>query len=285
MRPVIAGILLLAACAVQHTLPADAEPRRDSGLGDACTVAGFARCDGECGQDQDYCRRNVLHHYCIGGLCLPLDAGECGYLGSTSYPFFCANDSTCVPDATWGAGACVPEGLCDAARAEGYELPCIWSDGTPRVTGAPVDVSTCPSAPYAGTPFCGSPCGDCPPFTETARGGRAFSVCVGRSDLRGLGICAVSYAGGSPEPASQCVRGVWGPSDVCTDPPDSPFGPQTVPELEDTTCVCVVFRSPDHPDGLGDDGFVTSIEGCRGYRERYPGVVECVSDREWNVIP
>ncbi len=43
--------------------------------------------------------------------------------------------------------------------------------------------------------------------------------------------------------------------------------------------MCVVFRGADTPDELADIGYPTSTEGCRAYRDRYPGQVDCVVDR------
>src|SRR6185369_17825105 len=127
----------------------------------------------------------------------------------------CPDSRVCIfdpaPGPFSGAGSCMPEAFCDEAAAEGYAVPCTWSDGTTRQTGAPSDATECPPSPPAGTPFCGSPClAGCqaynapnplmPPHQYTANA----PVCLGRSDRRQFGICG---------PADRCRRGVRAGSD------------------------------------------------------------------------
>lgn len=240
---------------------------------DRCTVAGRARCDLACGRDRFYCQRPIAEDdgYCISGVCLSYGELD-SWSGCVDDELTCPDSRVCVSDPEWGGGICMPEGFCDQAAAEGYPLPCMWTDRTPRVTGAPRDVGACPAPVHPGTPFCGEPCGGCAPYPNTNRG--RFSpqpACIGRSDARQFGICG---------PATSCRRGMWAGDDVCGPPGDIGF-----PRIEETSCVCVVFASPDTTDGLSDFGFATSIEGCRAYRDMYPGAIQCVIDRDWHTLP
>lgn len=176
----------------------------------------------------------------------------------------------------------MPESFCDRAAAEHYSVPCTWTDGTRRVVGAPTPVSECPAGMFAGTPLCGPPCIDrCPlynaMFAVPDRHAQAnVGACIGRSDTRQFGICA---------PDQECLRGRRDGVDACADP-ESPIGiTQVYPEFAGTTCVCIVFRGAATADGLSDYGFVSTPEGCRGYRALYPDDVECVIDRDWHTLP
>lgn len=209
----------------------------------------------------------------------------------------------------------MPEAFCDEAAAEGYPIPCTWSDGTTRRTGAPTDATTCPPSAPAGTPFCGSPCAaGCQPYTAPNPGMWPHEhtinspVCVGRSDRRQFGICG---------PADICRRGVRAGSDFCDgvlDTPEceahtvesdcdadmvnrchwsAPGGAglcistmQLYPEFGTMACVCVVFRNNAMAtDGLSDYGFVSTTGGCRAYRALYPDDIQCVTDAAWHTLP
>jgi hypothetical protein len=133
-------------------------------------------------------------------------------------------------------------------------------------------------------------------------------ACVGRSDGRQFGICG---------PTDICGRGVRAGSDFCDDVVETPEcdahtleadceadtvnrcrwsapgaagvclgAAQLYPEFGTMACVCVVFRNNAMAtDGLSDYGFVSTTEGCRGYRALYPADIECVTDVAWHTLP
>ena len=69
----------------------------------------------------------------------------------------------------------------------------------------------------------------------------------------------------------------WQPTGNCFGPP--------FPGLAAQDCVCIVFRGQDTVDGLSDQGFVGTTDGCRAYRALYPADIECVGDRAWSTLP
>ena len=86
-------------------------------------------------------------------------------------------------------------------------------------------------------------------------------ACVGRSETRGLGICALDTNG-------SCGPGRPALMDEC--------------ELRyDAPCLCLV-----HFDEKGEpypNGFVTIASSCLAYKTMYPGSVACM-DGEWNDV-
>lgn len=274
--------LAVAGCAAAHQTDPDAATQGDGARDDArdpCTVAGLPRCDSACGRDQMYCADLRTPSYCVGGVCLPRrvivpDVEEDG-CGSDAV---CPGSNICVLDSL---GLCMPESFCDEAAAEGYPVPCTWSDGTRRVSGSPRDATSCPLGGPLGPQLCGPPCADlCPLFAPhymfpELHVYAQVGLCWGRSDSRQFGICV---------PLAGCVRGMRDAVDA-TDDPMIEGTQQVYPELGTGTPVCIVFRNGTASDGLNDDGYATSEEACRSYRALYPDDVECVIDRDWHTLP
>jgi hypothetical protein len=161
-------------------------------------------------------------------------------------------------------GVCVSEEYCRDAPAAGIDVTCIYSDETTFVTGPP-DEPVCPPAPDPRTPFCGGPCGsDGCPFSEPRLLPLNGVSCVGLSDTRGLGICALHTRGQS------CAPGVTSLMTGCHDP--GVYG---------TPCLCLVLRRGDE---LETHGWITLESSCRAYRDRYPADFTCL-DEHGNEVP
>lgn len=276
---IAAGLLAVAlthasGCAESHVTEDGGFVLVDGALV-ACSVDGLARCDAVCG-GSDVCLESAEpHDFCIAGLCVTREFLPDNRRNSCGGDTYCFDGRVCLLPPERTGSLCIEEAVCDDARAAGLNLPCVWSDGSRRVSGAPDDVDECPPSPHRSTPFCGAPCADCPPFAPNLRpvdSNELQPVCVGRSDTREVGICGLRFVG-------NCQRGVQAGADICM------YGGISVFDLMDTACTCVVFRGADTADGLSDFGWPSSEEGCRAYRSMYPEEIECVVDRDWHTLP
>ena len=265
--------MMLVAC-LDHQRDVDAAMDAN----DPCSVAGYQMCNA-CGRDHAYCQEITPRAYCVDEVCIPRTDG------CSDSDYSCPDDRVCV-HGIWiprsppiYGGQCVSESFCDQLEAAGHPMHCIWGDGTDRVTGAPADISSCPAPVASTTPFCGLPCGACASFTNTRTHEGAVDLwndpaCVGRSDTRQFGVCAVD---------APCRRGELGADDICV----WTFGGGRFPYYPELglDCACVVFHDETTPDSLSDYGYATRADACDAYRDMYPGEVDCVTDRAWDRLP
>lgn len=303
MRRANAGVMLVAALAVGcydvHSVVGDgAAPGMDGGGppydAAACPpLGGYERCGPGCG---DRWCDGPLYCNTLATVCAPsvfatgeLDRRFDGCAIQTEWPpgesprggHYCADDRVCVGtrrdfedgDATF-RGKCLREEFCDDAAGVVEGFACVWSDLSERRSGAPVD-ALCPSSdPRAG--LCGGPCGDCPwdPPRYYRSAAAHFQVsCVGRSDERGIGICA-------QHTLYLCVPGTEFTADlICGNQPGFPAPPL----LGSDPCACLLLEDPNAPGAFLPWGWATLGATCRQYRELYPGQVRCL-DGEWDEI-
>jgi hypothetical protein len=151
-------------------------------------------------------------------------------------------------------------------------LDCVWSDGTPVVTGHP-DVP-CPASVSRDAPFCGGACGyvACP---ETPGGTGVFGPsggsrsCLGVSDQRGYGLCVWSDWRCTSEwqRARPDLIEDW--FDQCSD------------AYRGQPCACMVLE-PASADGVERGSFVLA-SACTAYAAAHPGTVRC-RDAQWNEL-
>lgn len=181
--------------------------------------------------------------------------------GSTSAQY-CWSNAIC---ATWReqpdgfGGTCLPPEYCTDAREAGLtDIVCRYSDGTTFDAGPPT-VDECPPG-NPRTTFCGGPCSPdgCPWTIPVTRPGDYAVSCIGLSEERGLGVCAL----GTRKP---CERGL-----------NLDLLPWMSTQLEEPA-LCLVPREGDE---LADIGWVTLADACRGYRDLFPDDFDCV-DETW----
>jgi hypothetical protein len=156
-----------------------------------------------------------------------------------------------------------------AEHPELGELPCVWSDNTPVVTGHPV--VTCPEDVSILSPYCGGSCGfvECPRRPSllmdiTTPGGSSES-CLGVSDTRGYGVCAWTD--------ERCASNLGGllPSwfEACS------YG------YDGAACACMVLEPPDE-SGVERGSFVLGSV-CAAYARDNPGVT--CRGPNWELLP
>ena len=174
----------------------------------------------------------------------------------------CAIDTERAARSDW-SGPCVDPAYCAEAAGSGDQPTCWYVDRTPYVDGPPEEA--CPPSPHGFSHFCGGECGGCDPFpspfTMTA------SACAGVNEERGLGLCVFGAERVCERDANESGRieyfeGItrereWGP----------------------IACMALVGEDGELPDW----GWFVFEEGCRAYRDRYPGQVECV-DNDWQPL-
>lgn len=286
---------MLSGCYASHERGGDGGAADDGSAFDAACapIAGYERCHIETDECPDRpCGPDTAFDRCAPalGVCLESTADESGnYDERGSFEqcnvdtpmepgqprMFCWSGRACAgrySDRTGLGGWCVEEAFCDAAREEGLDVDCYWSDRSERVTGAPVE-TTCP-ATNPGEQLCGGPCGECEwpdPFELYFPSFRV--ACVGRSDRRGLGLCAV-------ETTRLCERGGRSGDDLCGntrvhDPADAIF--------DGAPCACLAFENPAAPGTFYEWGWGTLAEACLEYQRRYPDTVRCY-DADWNEL-
>lgn len=278
---IVVAAVATAGCYGAHVPPSDAGQLRDAPAGDAAACApigGYDRCGCSpvCEPFAYGCRRGL-------GVCLPGGPSDrapyCRYgidrfdATDENERVYCWNGQVCaVPPVAAAAidGFCVDEVFCDAAAAEGFDVECVWSDGTRRVHGPP-RLAACPDSADPNVPFCGGPCGECPLLEYPAGYVHNWELsCIGLSDDRGHGVCTLgSNFTCRPGRSAAAVAGAPFPSLSLED-----AGPYA----------CLVFREPALSPELASGGWATLRSSCVAYRERFPDAVECMDD-DWAVIP
>lgn len=187
----------------------------------------------------------------------------------------CASLQSYPPEEHWNwNGDCVDEAYCDDVDAHIDGVRCTWSDGSERVTGAPVE-STCPEADPRAR-FCGGPCGDCAwPDPSPWLGDIIQIACIGRSDRRGLGVCAANTF-------HLCERGGRTADRLCGNVLAEEGEDPSIALYGGAPCACIVLEDPEEA-GFPEWGWATKAETCLRYAERYPDQVRCY-DSEWNAL-
>jgi hypothetical protein len=159
-------------------------------------------------------------------------------------------------------GPAMPASYCIAAR-ESADLPpqtCVYPDGTEVITGPPDD--PCPR-PSGYMRVCGGTCGD-----ARAQCPHIDYPCVGVSDSRAFGVCALPWGRCSEATIDSDIEGceTW-PCQWYTQRP----------------CACMVLQ-PQAPNPTGaPTGFFVPLEACTGYRSFYPDQVQC-HGAGWQVL-
>ena len=154
--------------------------------------------------------------------------------------------------------------FCLEARDAGLPpFECRYSDGTRLVTGPPP--GDCPASDPRN-PFCGGACGTdviCPQRSAAGRPGS----CVGLSDTRSHGICAVGFYFGS-----FLIDDAWRGQvlEICADRVGDP-------------CAYLVLRPQDFSVDT-EMGYPVMRSACLAYRARFPDGVDCV-DADWSSLP
>lgn len=284
----VAGGVCLAGCFLSHSREDEAHAE-DAGLpsvdasadGPCAPVGGYIPCDGECEVE---CR-DLGRLLCAPavGVCWPHDTVEelrgndnchINYLDHPSVSY-CWSGNICAarpdpvtpgyPDLTEDAfaGNCVRPEYCDEVGETDIGAQCRYSDGSLYVNGPP-EVDECPPGGNPLTPFCGGPCSPegCP-FTEPWHmpHGDSYDVsCVGMSETRGIGVCAIgTNLGCRPEEPGivEACEFAWG-----------------------EPCLCLVVQDDDGPR---DWGWPTMADSCRAYRDMFPADFECF-DEGWNLV-
>jgi len=210
--------------------------------GDACPL----RCPGE-----TTCREAI-------GLCTPIGrAASCSNDTTSDILFFCEEGEPCVSSRSRPAeGACATFDVCSAISADDPEFVCRWSDGSVAVDGS-TELRVCPMVPLDGPrhePFCGREC-------ALLDGCNAGSGCLGVSETRSLGVCALGlrcFATGDRSVWDRCARAVG------------------------HECACVLTAPVDASEATFG-GLVTQL-GCTAYRALYGADVVC-RDRNWELLP
>ncbi len=135
---------------------------------------------------------------------------------------------------------------------------CIYSDGTPFVTGPPPGV--CAASPRPDLPYCGGACAESACVHP--------NDCLGLSDTRSFGFC-----GGAA--VANCRRNLGSMQNetvlrICR----SAYG---------ADCACVV--PVPQAEGLDDEiGFAAPRDLCLDYRSHHPDHARCVA-ADWSDVP
>lgn len=271
--------VFLAACSASHDLGTDAAV--DALAPDAPTAATCDLVAGsyhKCGPDCSYTCTTADGPCDVAvGVCVPTPtirtstgsadhAERCDFNAARGGLDYCSTGYPCAatlplgsgctwpstPDAPAFCGTCVPQDLCLAARDAGLDsFACVWSDGTPVVTGSPP--GACPPSVDAQQPFCGGSCGlvNCPPVP-----GR----CVGVSDQRAFGLCETGIGRcqeDDPTATEQSLR-------FCT----GGIG-------HGSPCRCL-YLMPQASAAGHRGGIVVLPHVCEAYQAAFPANVECM---------
>lgn len=149
------------------------------------------------------------------------------------------------------AGSCMTRTYCDEVASADPPVDgaprCVYSDGQLYIQGPPG--GACPTSVDTRTPFCGGSCGDetlCPtipvaPFPD----GFVRGSCVGLSDSRPFGVCAISR--------EYCLR---------SDPPGVASMLASCEFSMGEACACLVPHRADETDPVG---FLTTARVCQQY--------------------
>ncbi len=250
----------------------DTGPRRpdaDANLPDADAAAcervdGFRRCDDACplpcsGEDG---RCSIGAQVCRGSI---LEQGD-GCFHSGAFTQYCTGAWLCATNTqrpTLDAGleteafhgACMPSSFCTDAPRAGMAVACVYSDGTPFVTGPPP--GACPTS--SGATNCGGVCGDA----------LCVGICLGVSDDRRYGLCVDTPVACWEEDATMAHNRLQ------------------LANCETRTgasCACLV-PSPQRldPTGVHERGWPVPTEACEAYASENPGHARCV-DGDWNPV-
>ncbi len=285
MRRAVAAMLVVSSmgCFVMHS-PGDegagpADGGADTGTwswdaeadGPCAPVGGYLPCDGECERECP----NRARFFCAPelGVCYPFHTIEedrggeyCNvrYRPSTR-AVYCYSGNICAVRPTEDmssdsfGGLCVRPEFCDEVDETELGAVCRYSDGTTYEEGPP-EVEECPEGNPL-TPFCGGPCDpDGCPFTIPPHRPGGWEVsCVGISETRGIGVCALH----TKYPCTPI-------DDTSTEGCELYWG---------QPCLCLVHREGD---GYRDWGWATMADSCRAYRDMYPGDFGCF-DAEWHL--
>ncbi len=287
----LVGALIGAGCYDDHGLHGDGGGVPYDAA--ACPpVAGYLRCGDGCGGF--WCRDPETATACRNdlGICDSLDVLGPGRDDPRSWDIcriespgrepvadYCWSGGVCAgvrayrTDIGW-SGYCVSEAFCDEADyLDG--LTCVWSDRSVRRTGAPA-VTECPAELDTRARLCGGPCGDCPwpdPFPAMGFREQSYTIaCVGRSDRRGVGVCAAntialcSREGRTADEACQNVNAFH------DDPALSVYGGEP--------CACLALEDPRAPGTFFEWGWAILAESCLEYRALYPDQVRCLGN-DW----
>lgn len=163
------------------------------------------------------------------------------------------------------------EEYCDEVADHLDGVTCVWSDRSVRMTGAPPVEECPPTDPRAR--FCGGPCGDCPwpdPFPQPFYPPDYAVACIGRSDTRGLGVCAAN--------SNRICAPDWPPNFVCQ---NGVFGDPSLGAYGGEPCACVVTADPSGTFPAW--GWATLAESCLQYQALYPDQVRCYGD-DWEPL-
>ena len=231
-------------------------------------VAGFRRCDEACplpceGPD------GRCHDWI--GVCRPRHPSgrddDCSFSPIGGPYVFTGNPcairtGTGTSDGDAWVGIGMPVEFCLAAPDAGLpEFTCLYSDGTPLVTGPP-PADCPPSDPI--NPFCGGSCGTA---VECPFGPGRPASCIGLSDTRSHGVCMVDPAYCRADAVGTFWQGRI--LEVCA-------------EKVEGECACMVPRPQAFPET--EVGFPMLRSACAAYRARFPDSVVCV-DAEWAELP
>ncbi|MCC7536930.1 MAG: hypothetical protein IT379_11990 [Deltaproteobacteria bacterium] len=231
----------------------------DTGPRDCSEIGDLRRCD----RCPDRC---PVGQTCLAmiGVCAPRDSDACDMSAFPGGGSACRSGSPCAGtqrDDTFN-GLCVDPAFCLDAQDAGLPFEsCRYADSTPVVTGPPD--ATCPPSSDPRAPFCGGACGGvtCPP--ADLLGMSVETPCLGFSDTRGFGVCALAVVFCHPGYAydRNC---------------DENYG---------ESCACMVLQpQPDLPaDAPRPVGYFVVGSSCLAYREQHPETVECF-DRNWQPL-
>jgi hypothetical protein len=163
-----------------------------------------------------------------------------------------------------------------ATYGETFAGGCVWSDGLPVTQRAPV--TACPGifptalsmgAYQTVLSFCGGTCG---------RGGCRDLIsmdyefdCVGRSDDRSFGVCAVTGQRCTAANVDARLR------NACEDSWRESL------LHEDAACLCMVTY-PQRDDSEELTGWVVPARSCAEYQRVFPDSIEC-RDEDFAVVP
>lgn len=153
----------------------------------------------------------------------------------------------------------------EAAVDLGLERPCLYDDGTQFVEGQP-HPTMCPEAAEPLLPHCGGPCGACP-YVRAQFVGVVVDeqACVGMSDERGYGLCAVATT-------NTCRR----------TRPGADYA-RAFQLVHDVELSCLVLLDEEEPDGLAPLGWWVPLDNCRDYVARFRDSYACVDTERQRV--